>query len=771
MTIELFKAAANGQVEAVRSLLSDPATNIDINFKAPNGMTSLYAAAQCRHTEVVRVLLEYGASKDITYNDGYTVMSFAKGFLGQEIFDLLHPELVLARSEMEQMMQAKIDQYTTSHGFAIDRETLKALGIGYLTTETVPDTINRGNVMQYITSAIEYMTLDLLEAEKITDIDSDARWNIDKRAADWLYSIAACAFFIKSTHSDITGKLPNIAWESLALYIRHDNSQYNPNFLSAIDRPTIMKLVIKTLHSMLDSGELEAMRNTVENLTPDISELPKIHALLGFLNDEYHAQYIQSAVENYKKHGSLDSQYGRARLLMSFIEIGEALENASPKLQTLFLREEVEHLSIIRNVLAHPERVDNSDMINNFLDGVSDLFNVRGVGINIRDLAKYCIDHCPNIISKFLQIYDVLRDPSTLDAVWQDTMAHANDYINSRKLPHSDHVTILSRVSQEYKKKIAKLEEDFIAKKNEMDQNITAWFNQHRFKDKVDDKLKNPNKAFADLNDALEQNKEAYQTSKAKPENARDKKDKKLIDDYENCILKLEQWKDYCGRLDTILQDSGYQKQIAEQHKLDGINQFAIELIDNFQNYAQHVQKLFSQLNDFQYVESTSAGDISRGFSGHQDHPVLAFYQVMLGSLSRTLLDIDSVETIIPPKLNGILKDTIQVARGYLAHIGVREAGESLVESMDRATVFYTNSKAIIEASQLMKVLKYALEHNIGSFEDAQAALGLATTLLPSPVQKTEANDEFKREGEVEEMDMVQPVQEQDQRELTGIVE
>ena len=56
---------------------------------------------------------------------------------------------------------------------------------------------------------------------------------------------------------------------------------------------------------------------------------------------------------------------------------------------------------------------------------------------------------------------------------------------------------------------------------------------------------------------------------------------------------------------------------------------------------------------------------------------MLAFYQVMLGSLSRTLLDIDSVETIIPPKLNGILKDTIQVARGYLAHIGVREAGES----------------------------------------------------------------------------------------------
>ena len=88
-------------------------------------MTSLHAATQYRHTEVVRVLLEHGANKDIMDKDGYTVMSFTEDFLKQELFDLLHPELALARSAIEQMVQAKIDQYTASHGFTIDKETLR----------------------------------------------------------------------------------------------------------------------------------------------------------------------------------------------------------------------------------------------------------------------------------------------------------------------------------------------------------------------------------------------------------------------------------------------------------------------------------------------------------------------------------------------------------------------------------------------------------------------------------------------------------------------
>lgn len=301
----------------------------------------------------------------------------------------------------------------------------------------------------------------------------------------------------------------------------------------------------------------------------------------------------------------------------------------------------------------------------------------------------------------------------------------AEDYANSHKYqsPHSEHTTEVSRISQEYRDKIEKLEYKFTGEKNRIDQMITNWFSHKNFRDKIDDKLKNPTKALTEINTALERYKNDYEASKAKNENIRSQKDKKLINDYENTILKQQEWQTYCNHLDAISQDVYSQKQVAEQHKLDSINQVAIRLIDNFQNYAQHVQSLFNQLNDFQYVMSTSVGDISRGFPGHQDHSVLAFYQVMLGSLSRTLLDIDSVNSVIPSELNNILKNTIQVSRGYLAHIGIREAGESLAESIDRATVFYSNSKAIIEASQQMNILKFTLEHNIGSFEEAQETI------------------------------------------------
>ena len=167
------------------------------------------------------MLLAHGARKDIKDNLGHTTMSFTEEFLTREIFDLLHPELALARLERKQIVQVEIDQYTQNHVFAIDKQTLVELGTHYLQYEKLMVNLNRDNIIQYITSAIEHMTLDLLKAKKIADTDSDALWNTNYKASQMLYTIAACAFYIRETHSDIAGKLPNIAWESLALYIRH----------------------------------------------------------------------------------------------------------------------------------------------------------------------------------------------------------------------------------------------------------------------------------------------------------------------------------------------------------------------------------------------------------------------------------------------------------------------------------------------------------------------------------------------------------------------
>lgn len=717
MTIEFFRAAANGQVATVQSLLADPTGNININFRGPGGMTSLHAATKFRHVEVVRVLLAHGASKDIKDNLGHTTLSFTEEFLTREIFDLLHPELALARLEREQIVQAEINQYTQNHVFAIDKQTLVELGTHYLQYEKLMVNLNRDNVIQYITSAIEHMTLDLLKAKKIADTDSDALWNTNYKASQMLYTIAACAFYIRETHSDIAGKLPNIAWESLALYIRH--SQFNPNFLSALNPKTIMELVYNTLHSMLDSGELEAMRNNVESLQ-STSALPTIHALMGFLSDEYNAQYIENGIKNYRDHGNLTSEVGRARLLISFIEIGEALENASPRLQSLFDKIAIEHLSIIRNAIAHPERIGNHEMINDFLNGNSNSVTISGITIDLQTLATYCVGQY-DTVSKFLQQYDRPDQFAEPDDLWQDIIDHVNDYAISSKLkiPRSSNETELGKISQAHRDKISQLDQSYEDRTKALDNAMIEWFNNKKFPDKIAVKLKDALGSLGETEKALNTYKGEYDTSKAKSEGDRTKADKKLIKDYENVIIKHEQWQWYCKELSDITQDINAQKQQAEQYKISGISKFAIELIDDFVSYSTQVQTLFTQLNNFQHVIHTSTGDTSRGFPGHQDHPVLAFYQIMIGSLSRTLITIDNVNKIIPSELHHTLENIVIAARGYLAHIGVREAGEPFSESIDRAAVFYTNSKKIVESIESMKIIKYAVENGLGNFDEA----------------------------------------------------
>ncbi len=717
MTIEFFRAAANGQVATVQSLLADPTGNININFRGPGGMTSLHAATKFRHVEVVRVLLAHGARKDIKDNLGHTTLSFTEEFLTREIFDLLHPELALARLERKQIVQVEIDQYTQNHVFAIDKQALVELGTHYLQYEKLMVNLNRDNIIQYITSAIEHMTLDLLKAKKIADTDSDALWNTNYKASQMLYTIAACAFYIRETHSDIAGKLPNIAWEPLALYIRH--SQFNPNFLSALNPKTIMELVYNTLHSMLDSGELEAMRNNVESLQ-STSALPTIHALMGFLSDEYNAQYIENGIKNYRDHGNLTSEVGRVRLLISFIEIGEALENASPRLQSLFDKIAIEHLSIIRNAIAHPERIGNREMINDFLNGKSNSVTISGITIDLQTLATYCVGQY-DTVSKFLQQYDRPDQFAEPDDLWQDIIDHVNDYAISSKLkiPRSSNETELGKISQAHCDKISQLDQSYEDRTKALDNAIIEWFNNKKFPDKIAVKLKDALGSLEETEKALNTYKGEYDSSKAKSEVDRTKADKKLIKDYENVIIKHEQWQWYCKELSDITQDINAQKQQAEQYKISGISKFAIELIDDFLSYSTQVQTLFTQLNNFQHVIHTSTGNTSRGFPGHQDHPVLAFYQIMIGSLSRTLITIDNVNKIIPSELRHTLENIVIAARGYLAHIGVREAGEPFSESIDRAAVFYTNSKKIVESIESMKIIKYAVENSLGNFNEA----------------------------------------------------
>jgi hypothetical protein len=68
---------------------------------------------------------------------------------------------------------------------------------------------------------------------------------------------------------------------------------------------------------------------------------------------------------------------------------------------------------------------------------------------------------------------------------------------------------------------------------------------------------------------------------------------------------------------------------------------------------------------------------------------------------------------IAPDRLKEILSNTTKPSRGYLAHNGTREEGKALAESKDRAEVFYTNSKQIIEAMTMLHTVNHAIKYNM----------------------------------------------------------
>ena len=91
------------------------------------------------------------------------------------------------------------------------------------------------------------------------------------------------------------------------------------------------------------------------------------------------------------------------------------------------------------------------------------------------------------------------------------------------------------------------------------------------------------------------------------------------------------------------------------------------------------------------------------------EHSKLQFYQIMVGSIARGVLDIkDHVEEVAPmfsDELCLMFKDIIIPSRGYLGHIAMRQAGKASSESVDSAEVFYENSKKIVESIKLVSII------------------------------------------------------------------
>lgn len=776
MTIDLISAGLNNDLVKLNHLLN---MGIDPDFQEDIfGMTTLHYAIMHGHVEAVRILIDYGADSEVKNTRGVTALELSYEFFNQQICDILNPELAEARKFMLGYISSLKQQYINTHIFNVKEKVLKNISADYLQKEKVQIDLNKDNpsqdeirneVLKYVVNALQYMTIHLLEAEKYGK-GSDNRWHDDFLAEQMLKALSACAYYLRENHNNITGELPGIPWKALALYIRH--FQYNSNFASSMEPSYIQQLTHESLHSMLTLGELENIRNAIEKFINDEqsnSYSPKfLYVLTGFLDDEYSIKQIKDSLNYYITFGNFSTEKGRSILLSSLIKIGEALENASLKLIGCFNDEWVRQIKEIRTFLCHVERPGHSIMLQQLLSGESEIVKIKGALINIRDLANYLVCN-QGAIDKYSELYQQ-QIPS--DVLWEKIKGLSSEYgrSSSREVSEIEQTTYSiiqnyqvskskARSLDEQQELSKKLEERLIQKLNTLEQKehksmhdleeiqhikefkldqdnevnregikqkLKAKFKKYFPVDNVDDKLKNPEKSLKEVSKALDKNCEKYDTAKWKQDNSMplDEEEGKLLKNYTDVLLKEQIWKAYISDMEDLQCSIEAQKQSLEKAKDDVIKQKTISLLEDYLYYANQVEEYFNKLNytDSNRMLKAREEYASKGFHSNPDHNIIEFYQIMVGSIARGLLGIQIFNNITPLELNDALNKTIIVARGYLAHIGIRKEGKAFSESMDSPEVFYTNSKKTIDTLPLIIIVKYALENGL-AFEEAKECI------------------------------------------------
>jgi ankyrin repeat protein len=77
---QLLKAAQNGKLDELRSLISQPTdVLIDVNVRDEYGWTPLLSAAMNGHTDIVQILLAAGANPNTRNKYGWTPLMWAAG--------------------------------------------------------------------------------------------------------------------------------------------------------------------------------------------------------------------------------------------------------------------------------------------------------------------------------------------------------------------------------------------------------------------------------------------------------------------------------------------------------------------------------------------------------------------------------------------------------------------------------------------------------------------------------------------------------------------
>jgi len=83
----LWSASSGGHKAAVQVLLATNA--VDVNVRSISGRTPLFWAAAQGHSEVVQLLLDYGAEQNYTDKDGRSPIHVAQFYHQANVIDIL----------------------------------------------------------------------------------------------------------------------------------------------------------------------------------------------------------------------------------------------------------------------------------------------------------------------------------------------------------------------------------------------------------------------------------------------------------------------------------------------------------------------------------------------------------------------------------------------------------------------------------------------------------------------------------------------------------
>lgn len=767
-TYDLYIAAINNNTDRIRELLGLGVNPNDLSQRF--GHSALHGASFWGQVDSVNILLENGADPQMRCDvNTFGYLGIQKTALevcqeaGQKNRDQVSTLLGARPDRRIEEINNRIEQYKKEHAAsgAETKDFLLEVGGNFASQEArgrnaKPAFINSGkDALKYTHDAIYHINICSLEAEKLNPT-SDKYKNVIDTASLLMQTIAACAHYIyhksEPDHPEfieandckkIVQNSSGIDWQSLSRFSRLQ--EYDPSFISEIEYHTKSDIIGGFICLPEMRLELEKMMTACRYLrrydeyktAKDKKFLPNISRLSGVFEDEYYAQHIEKALDDWSNNRDehFTNVGSKERFLRDVMIIGEALSHSSPVMRDRFDQDSVSRIVKARNILCHAEKGINRAAIEQILSGGSSIITDRRLGFNqleqdmlsLRDGISEQQNIYRNPILKEGILYygsDQVwttkkpQDEKKNNKVFSKIVARFNEE-KSRVKNSAEELLLKTELKKDLEDRLKSLEGTPNAYLSKQDSGEIKLIKERFIEEKFEEKLLKLRTEFADKHDSnfdphkeqdfnarlddplnhrltkktneqLKKYKDSYALALEKQSRAETltQEEDKLLKDYNNTKQKLTKWEEYASDKKELEEDK--KSKLLEVETLHQIQllERTIALSKFCKDQMAKVQQYFG--NGF-------------GEQPNFSHEILEFYQIMSGSAARGLLDHEHFQKFAPEQLQKIFKENLQPSRGYLSHIGVREGKKTVTESLSRSDVFWENSKKTSEAISIME--------------------------------------------------------------------